>query len=185
MNLFNILKSNKKLLTPEIQSYILNEEGVHIYNIGEHSKALEIWEQAIKINPNDCNVLINLSTTYPKFELYEKTIDVLKTLYPKMPSYKDKIVAFSLLYHIYNDYDDDTGKIEDRELIKYLNDIYSIEINFLNLPSIVDKINKPYDKDIICREQTILSQINDITYTTEFTPKSIIKTELTDILKWR
>ena len=171
-----------------LQTDTINNRGANAYNDGNTALAIENFKQALRIMPTNDDALINLARCYTKNGEYKKSIDPLNKLNYINPKNRSKIIAYSLLMHLLEDFDSDSGAVSPSTLIKFISDNFNISTNNSEIKSILQRINQPYNRDILVYVIGGFGfgmNSDDSPYMTSAgTTKSVIRDEIKDVLDW-
>ena len=94
---------NKRLLDEIFDDYIKHGNNVFElgYNLGlaeEHEKAIECFEKAVKIDPDDQKAWYNMGVAYDDIENYEKAIECYEKAVKINPDYQEALNAMGVAY---------------------------------------------------------------------------------------
>ncbi|MBO1884174.1 tetratricopeptide repeat protein [Capnocytophaga sp. Marseille-Q4570] len=196
MNEFLEFQSKWQLITMEekmriaMQTDSYNNQGVLAYNSGNIQKAIEYFEKALTIMPINDDALSNLVICYKRNENYDTIPLLWAKLYQINNSQilKEKIVAFSLLSDIIENYESeyDSGIAYLSRLLQTIKDIYNINTSDNEVFVVHNKINKPYNRDIITYTymEYMFMTTQKIYKSTNNVPRSLLREARKDIINW-
>ncbi len=172
-----------------MQTDAINNKGAVAYNNGNIELAIDNFNKALQIMPINDDALINLVKCYTKIGDYKKSISPLNKLNILNPNNKNKIIAYSLLMFLLEDFDSDGGAVSPSTLIPFIKREFNISTNTSEIKSIIQRINEPYNRDILVymigMGGLFGMEAGDTPYmTSEGTTKSVILDERKDILNW-
>ena len=64
---------NNQTQNPKNVTSLVNE-GLTLYNLGNYSEAVEVFDRALDFNPNDVDALINKARAFYNLERYEEAL---------------------------------------------------------------------------------------------------------------
>jgi tetratricopeptide (TPR) repeat protein len=185
---FNSMPMSDKMQIA-MQTDTINNRGAEAFKNGDTEFAIENFEQALKIMPNNDDALINLVRCYTKTGKYEKSIEPLNKLNHLNSNNKSKIIGYSLLMHLLEDFDSDGGAVGPSTLISFIEEKFNISTNDAEIESILNKINEPYNRDILVYMigggfGFGMGSGESPYMTSDGTTKSVIRDEIRDVLDW-
>ena len=185
---FNSMSKIKKMQIA-IKTDTINNKGVKAYNNDDIEVAIEYFLQALKVMPINDDALINLTRCYTKIGKYEESIESLNKLNRINSNNRSIIIAYSLLMHLIEDFDSDGGAVSPSTLVDFISDKFGISTNDKEMKSVIQRINEPYDRDILVFMlgggfMFGMDSGGSPYMTSEGTTKSVIRKEIIDVLNW-
>ncbi|MEK6495252.1 tetratricopeptide repeat protein [Myroides odoratimimus] len=184
---WNTQVSMEQKMSIAMQSDLYNNQGCDSYNNGNVNQAITYFEQALEILPINDDALINIIRGYNKAGNYLKALDYLKRLFYIEPSTlnKQKVIVYSLLIHLMKDFDSDGAVVSSSTLEDFISSKVGFTITVNDVKLVIQRLNEPYNRDIIDYRSSPIMGISDTMYvTTNGTTLSLIKDECRDVLNW-
>lgn len=170
-----------------IQSDLYNNQGCNSYNNGQVGEAIAAFAEALKILPINDDALINITRGYNRIGEYFNALQYLKRLYYIEPSNlnKQKVIVYSLLVLLIDDFDSDGGVVSLSTLQGFITSKVGFVINDNDVRQGIQRLNEPYNRDVIGFGSNLMIGIKDTLYQTTYgTTISVIKDECRDVLNW-
>lgn len=184
---WNTQVSMEQKMSIAMQSDLYNNQGCNSYNNGQVAEAISYFAQALKIFPLNDDALINIARGYNRIGEYLDALQYLKKLYYIEPNVlnKQKVIVYTLLILFIKDFDSDGAVVSSSTLEDFISSKVGFTITDNDVRLVIQRLNEPYNRDIIGYRSSPIMGISDTIYvTTNGTTLSLIKDECRDVLNW-